>query len=167
MTQDQRLLRRYLSQYIGARRNRDGLRRRLDEIRADFATSPFHSHDDTGSGPKGGESSVPAYVTKLLEVEARLERAYKELTETMNKIVAMIGLLEESSPEYAAMSMRYIDGFPEEEILDRIPCSRRTYFRLIDAAIDQLLDYEGVQNTISAYAIKLSNIPGFDKVGIE
>lgn len=166
MTQDQRLLRRYLSQYIGAKRNRDGLRRKLDEIRADFATSPFHSHSGIGGG-SSTESTVPAYVTKMLNIEARLEKAYQALGDTMGKIVAMVELLEPTSPEYAAMSMRYLDGFGEEEICDRVPCSSATYYRLIERAIDHLLEFEGVQNTIRAFAIKISKIPGYDKVDSE
>lgn len=156
---NQRLLRRYLSRYNNLKKVKKRLEERQHEIEMDFCLSPFHAIRQGDGGHGSGESSIPPYIIAVDNVLSEILRVKNESVNVLSEIVRILDLLDHDGLRYLVLTLRYIDGWSEEQICDYIPCASRTYYRLIEDGIDELLAMPTVRSLINRYAIEVTKIP--------
>ena len=161
---NQRLLRRYLSRYNNLKKVKKRLEERQHEIEMDFRISPFTAIRQSEGGGFPGESKVPPYVLALDDILTELTKVKNEATYVLADILSILDLLDHDGLKYLALTLRYIDGWSEEQICEYIPCASRTYYRLIDDGIDELLNIPAVRSRMNLYAIEVTKIPKIFKV---
>lgn len=161
MSTEQRLLRRYLDRYRIISLRKKHLEIQLREIRDDFNTSAFHSISQSNGGSHGGSASstVPAYVLQTSEIEERIQSEIVKAAKAMQEINDIINLLPYDSFERLILSAKYVTRMSELDICDMVPCSRMTFYRMINRGMEKLLDMDAVRHIINVYAIEVTNIP--------
>ncbi len=156
MSEEQRILRRYLSRYRALKVKEDYLQRELDELRKDFETSAFHAMSVEGGG--GGAmafSPVPTYVMKNQEILGKIAQRKEITRKALNEILEVIELLPDKGYENTVVSCKYISRMSCDEIAEFIPCGRTTVFRVLDRAMDMLLEIPKVQDILKNYSESL------------
>lgn len=161
---NQRLLRRYLSRYNNLKKVKKRLEERQHEIEMDFCLSPFHSVRQGDGGRGNAEPSIPPYIIAIEEVLSDILKVKNESVNVLAEIVKILDLLDHDGLKYLALTLRYIDGWSEEQICDYIPCASRTYYRLIEDGIEELLAIPEVRQLVNRYAIEVTKIPRKNKV---
>lgn len=156
---NQRLLRRYLSRYNNLKKVKKRLEERQHEIEMDFCLSPFRAIRQDEGGRGTSEPSIPPYILALDEVLSDILKVKNESVGVLAEIVKILDLLDHDGLKYLVLTLRYIDGWSEEQICDYIPCASRTYYRLIEDGIDELLAMPEVRSLINRYAIEVTKIP--------
>lgn len=158
MSTEQRLLRRYLDRYRVISLRKKHLIRKLQDIKDDFNSSAFHAVAQGMGGGKANrtESDVPDYVMKVLEVEDKIQEQIEAAASALEQIEAIIDKLPTDSDERVILSAKYVSRMSELDICELIPCSRSTFYRVVDKAIEQLLDKQDVLRIVHQYAIDVT-----------
>ena len=103
-------------------------------------------------------SPVPPFVIKNEALLQRITQKKEEASNALHEIESVIGLLDENSYEYTALSLRYIARMSAEDIAEMIPCGRRTVFRLIDRACTDLLNIDKVMAILEVFSQKIGDL---------
>ena len=156
LNREQRLLRRYLDRYRNLTIKYKSLEREKEVLEKEFIG--LHAINmDSGSKPSMAHSPVPPYVIKNEALLNRIIQKKKEAGEALQEIEMVIGMLDENSYEYTALSLRYISRMPAEDIAEIIPCGRSTVFRIIDRACNALLEFDSVKLIVDKFSAKITD----------
>lgn len=158
MSTEQRLLRRYLDRYRILSLRKKHLQQKLDDIKEDFNTSAFHAVAQGMGGGKANrtESDVPEYILKIMDIESKIIEQIRAAADALDEIEAIIDRLPTDSDERVILSAKYVSRMSEMDICELIPCSRSTFYRIVDKAIEQLLDKPDVLKIVHQYAIDVT-----------
>lgn len=152
MSKEQRLLRRYLSRYRNLKVKEEYLAKELKELERDFNTSAFHAVSIEGGGfSPMAHSPVPPYVMKNQELLSRIAKRKEATSKALAEIMEVIELLPDDGYEYTVVSAKYVSRMSGDEIADFIPCVRMTVYRILDRAIDMLLEKPKVQDILRTF----------------
>lgn len=155
---NQRLLRRFLSRYNNLKKVRKRLEKRRLEIEMDFSLSPFSAIKQGDGSRPSSEPTIPPYILAVDGVLSEILRINNEASKSLIEIEHFLDLLDHDGLRYLALTLRYIDGWSEEQICEYIPCSARMYYYLISDGIDELLAFPEVKARIDNYAIEVAKI---------
>ena len=152
MNNEQRLIRRYLARYRNLKVKEEYLQRELNELREDFGTSALHAIDvNGGGGTSAAHSPVPTYLIKEQELVEKISKRKDMAGKALAEIVGVIEMLSDKDYENIVVSCKYISRMTCDEIAEFIPCSRATVFRILDKAMDSLLEMPKVQEILKKY----------------
>lgn len=159
MSNEQRLIRRYLARYRNLKAKEEYLQRELNELREDFKTSALHAINVNGGGgfSSAAHSPVPDYLIKEQELIEKISKRKEMAGKALAEIVGVIEMLSDKDYENIVVSCKYISRMTCDEIAEFIPCSRATVFRILDKAMDTLLKMPKVQKILKKYEKSLKN----------
>jgi ATP-dependent exoDNAse (exonuclease V) beta subunit len=138
-------------------RKKKALEQTLQEIRDDFMVSAFHAFSDSGGHAPLVHSPVPAYIEQCESICGQIKTLVKVAADELIEIQKVIDLLPEGSDEWLVLTYKYIMRKNAYEIADEIPCGYVTVYRILDRAIDQLLELENVTYILNRFSRTLKD----------
>lgn len=146
--EDCEVLKFVLEQIFRAKRRKGQLERRLENIKSDMR-SPSAVPDKGGRRSKGSHGDGTAgIVVKKTNIEERIEKQAENIDQSIEKTMDILDLLPETSLEREIVELRHLDMMGWKEIADSIPMSRSQCNRRYNQAIEDLLQYDIVQEAI-------------------
>lgn len=149
------LLKRFLSQYVVARKQKNVLEARLRQAQLDI-NMPLggmgYSDMPRGSGVSEG-AAVPAI--RELEIEEKINAQKLVMVEKMATVMEVIEYLPSISVERAVLEAKYIDGKSWKEIEAEKNYSRSSCYEYMKRAFNQLLAIRPVVMILDEYRKEL------------
>lgn len=132
---------KWLNSYRVAVARIHDLRKRRAQLSESLAHTPGFNYDGM---PKGttvtdGMDSVVKKLDRLAEIEAELAQQEIVARDYVAEILTALNKLPEGSEGRRALELRHIDGLTILDACDKMNVSERTYWRLYNNAIDELL----------------------------
>lgn len=149
LSEDARVLDRYLMQYQYAIQAKKILENRMRRISSDFAyRSPSFDGMPKASGPSDWNTAI---IYRLSEIQDRIRQQVEKASKSLADIMNIIDFLDVNSLERKVIESKYIDmnGWVE---LGRVNhASRSTSIRYWKKGLYQLLEYKRVQEILKEY----------------
>lgn len=151
LSDEQRMVRRYLDRYRNYLVRKKNLTKMLKDIKDDFEASAFHAvAQGTGGGSRSSKTSseIPTYILQVLDTERKIKKQIEAAGFALKEIKDVIDRLPDDGDEKVVLEAKYISRMSEYDICDMIPCSRRTYFRIVDTAVEHIIGMPDVMEKI-------------------
>lgn len=146
--EEREVLRRYLRQYLSAKRRKCDLERRRAQLQQDMQC-PLGAVRYDGMPRSGSPSEgAAAFAYRIDEVEQRICAQQDEMARAALEIMDIIDFLEPGSLEREVIEKRYMDGMGWHAIERDIPISRSQGSVYETRAIDALRTYAKVRNMV-------------------
>lgn len=152
LTDEAKILNRYLYQYKDCIKRKKGLERRRTEIRKEF--NPIKSPSLDGMPRVGnsiGESSATAIVYRLDEMDIKINEQINQATRILSDIINIIELLPENSLERLIIENRYIDRMEWEKVCKENHASKSKVKRYWKKGLYELLEFKRVKQILKEY----------------
>lgn len=146
--EEREVLRRYLRQYLAAKRRKCDLERRRAQLQQDMQC-PLSAVRYDGMPRSGSPSEgAAAFAYRIDEVEQRIRAQQDEMARSALEIMDIIDFLEPGSLEREVIEKRYMDGMGWHAIERDIPISRSQGSVYETRAIDTLRTYAKVRSMV-------------------
>lgn len=151
LTESQKELRGFLSQYKICRLRKRQLEERLKQIKEDME-KPLSSIDYTFIQKNNTiPSGAAAYTYLLDQIETCINEQISESLNVLVKITDVIGYLSPESEERMLLELRYIDCKSIDKICKEMHITRSPLYEKEKNAFNELLSYERVRIMIEQY----------------
>lgn len=158
--EEREVLRRYLRQYLSAKRRKCDLERRRAQLQQDMQCPLGAVRYDGMPRSSSPSEGAAAFAYRIDEVEQRICAQQDEMARAALEIMDIIDFLEPGSLEREVIEKRYMDGMGWHAIERDIPISRSQGSVYETRAIDTLRTYAKVRSMVGLGA-------GMEKSGYE
>lgn len=150
---DRAKARAYLERYLGAQRRVGQLRARRRQILIELrepGAGVARYQLAPARGVPGDPTAAPTI--RLDEIERQLTEQLVEAEAAVERIMLVLSVLPPYSRERQALELRYVDRASLEKAMHELYASRRQFFRLVNAGLDQLMENEDARTIIEKEA---------------
>lgn len=146
--EDREILKFVLEQIYRAKRRKDQLDRRLENVKHDMQSAPGSQGRGRRSIGDHGDGTANLVVKKS-SIEERIEKQKDNVNLSIEKTMNLLDLLPETSLEREIMERRHLDMEDWKDIADGIYMSRSQCNKRYNAGIDFLLNQDGVNEVVN------------------
>lgn len=151
LSEEARLLMRYLEQYDNCRYKKKILEVRRNSIIREF-DYPLSGVKYDGM-PKGNKISVgsASLALRLDEIDTRILQQQNRAAKLLLEVMSVLEFLPENEAERDILEARYIDCYTWEKACKAVHMSRSAAYKYLKDGLNKLLTYKKVQKILEEY----------------
>lgn len=151
LSEDAKLLMRYLDQYGECRSRKDRLEKRRKSIISEF-NNPLSGINYIGM-PKNNKISVgsASLALRLDEIDTMIKQQQNNAAKLLLEIMSVLEFLPENSTERDVLETRYIDCCKVEKVGHRLHMSRSCVYDYMKDGLNKLLTFKKVQKILEEF----------------